>query len=68
MSIKNEIEGHDVSKFDVYYTQEEGKGFSLEDPPLKIYYFNKYGGWRDEIDNKVYYYDQYCNPMIDNIP
>ncbi|EAS01435.1 hypothetical protein TTHERM_00151450 (macronuclear) [Tetrahymena thermophila SB210] len=68
MSKKYEIDGHDINKFQQYYIQENGKGFSLEDPPTKIYYFNKYGGWRDEIDGKVFYYDQDCNPWIENIP
>ncbi|KAL4506923.1 hypothetical protein ABPG72_001344 [Tetrahymena utriculariae] len=68
MSKKYEIDGHDINKFQQYYMQENGKGFSLEDPPTKIYYFNKYGGWKDEVDGKIFYYDQDCNPWTENVP
>ncbi|KAL4461003.1 hypothetical protein ABPG74_016475 [Tetrahymena malaccensis] len=68
MSKKYEIDGHDINKFQQYYIQEDGKGFSLEEPPTKIYYFNKYGGWKDEVDGKTFYYDQDCNPWVENVP
>ncbi|EGR33162.1 hypothetical protein IMG5_060550 [Ichthyophthirius multifiliis] len=59
--------GHNPEKFQEYIELEDQSGFYLEENPQKIYYYNKYGGWKDEIDNKTYYYTKDGLPLIDNI-